>query len=254
MPPLRSRRPVIGAVAAVAALAAGAIVVRIGDDSAADSTPTRLTTQPAAASDEARPSPVAQVPAPLGASGDVEMPLDPSASRGDHSERGARQVAVDYLVTVRQRLVYLTPQAGREVLTAWSAPGVAATVLEGEVTEATTIRERLAADGGDVWWVVAPLAIRVDAYTGERARVAVWLTALIASGANPEVSGEATQPMVRFQIDTVELVWSRDRWTVWSTTSVDGPTPMLAPSQPIATAEAFVTSLDGFGLIRRHRS
>jgi hypothetical protein len=187
-----------------------------------------------------------------GAVGDVEVPLDPSGARGVQSEDGARQSAVDYVSTVRQRLVYLADDVGREVLTAWAAPGVSGTSIDSLLQQAAMLRSGLAADGGDVWWVVSPLASRVDAYSGERARVSVWLSSVIGAGADPAVSAESTQPMVRFQTDTVELVWSSDRWTVWATTSVDGPTPMTAPSMVIASPEVFITRMDGFSLIRRH--
>lgn len=159
---------------------------------------------------------------------------------------------MDYLVTVQQRLVYLTPERGREVLAEWAATGVSPASIDRDVDEAASIRNRLAEDGGQIWWVVAPLATRVDAYSADRVRVSVWSLSLIASGADRAVSREATQPMARFDVATVELVWEHDRWSVWSTTRVDGPTPMLAPSQPIATPDEFMSVLDGFGLVRKH--
>lgn len=256
---LPSRRAAVVAAACAAALIAGAVVVRASGrgDSASTSTtpPTTAAFTPAESvvgTDAEAAVPATTTTVALAAVGDVEIPLDPSGARADQSENGVRQVAVDYLVTVRQRLVYLTEQAGTEVLTAWAAPGVAAGTIEREVTEAAALRGRLTADGGQVWWVVSPLAIRVEAYAPDRARVSVWQTSIIASGADPAVSTEATQPMVRFQTDTVELVWSQDHWTVWSTTSTEGPTPMLAPSLAIATPDVFMSSLAGFGLIRRH--
>lgn len=257
---LPSRRVAVITAICATALVAGSIVVRAaggGDNSASTSTvpPSTSVTAPVASGDgtvTAATVPATTTTAALAAVGDVEIPIDPSGARTDRSEDGVRQVAVDYLVTVRQRLVYLTEEAGTEVIAAWAAPGVASGTIERDVTEAAALRGRLTADGGQVWWVVSPLAIRVEAYSPDRARVSVWQTSVIASGADPAVSTEATQPMARFQTDTVELVWSDDRWTVWSTTSTDGPTPMLAPSLAIATPDVFMSSLDGFGLIRRH--
>jgi hypothetical protein len=255
-----TRRTALIVAVCVAALAAGAIVVRAsgpGDESADLPPPPRGTpSTPSTDPDDASltPTVVASTTVERGMVGDVEIPVDPSGARSDRSEDGARQAALDYLVTVRQRLVYLTPEAGNDVLTAWAAPGVSAASISRDVDEAAALRGRLAEDGGQVWWVVSPLAIRVDAYSPERVRVAVWQTSVIASGADPDVSAEATQPMVRFQTDTVELVWDVDRWAVWAVTSTDGPTPMLAPSLGIATPDAFLSTLDGFGLIRRHEA
>jgi hypothetical protein len=245
-------------VVLVVTVAAGAVVTRVSSPDTATSTATSPSVLTAAEpdGDGSVPAPALSPPPPtvpsLGAAGDVELPLDPSAARGDHSEAGARQAGVDYVGTVRQRLVYLDTAAARDVLTGWAAPGVSPEMIDHDVSEAAAIRQHLAADGGSVWWVVSPLAVRVDAYSLQRARVAVWLATVVASGAYPAVSTEAMAPMIRFQVDTVELVWADGRWTVWSTTSVDGPAPMLAPSLIVATNDLFLSSLDGFALIRSH--
>jgi hypothetical protein len=254
-----AHRGATAGVVLMVTVAAGAVVARVSSPDTASSTAASPSVLTAAEpdGDGSVPAPALSSPPPtvpsLGAAGDVELPLDPSAARGDHSEAGARQAAVDYLATVRQRLVYLDATASRDVLAAWAAPGVSPQVIDHDVSEAAAIRHRLAADGGAVWWVVSPLAVRLDAYSPQRARVAVWLVTVVASGADPAVSTEATAPMVRFQVDTVELVWAAGRWTVWSTTSVDGPAPMIAPSLIVATNDLFLSSLDGFGLIRSHR-
>lgn len=262
----RRRNVAIGSAAALILLVVGAIVVR-RDSGAADQAASRPTV-PATTTVTAASSPGSGPAAPAvtvegsaavtavllgrGEIGDVEVPVDPSGARGRQNEDGARQSAIDYVSTVRQRLVYLTGEYGRQVLTDWASPGVAATAIDSELAQAEMLRSGLSADGGDVWWLVSPLATRVDAYSGERARVSVWLSSVIGAGADPAVSSESTQPMVRYQTDTVELVWSSERWTVWSTTSVDGPTPMLAPSMVVATPEVFITSMDGFSLVRTH--
>jgi hypothetical protein len=255
---LCAHRGATAGVVLVVTVAAGAVVTRVSSPDTATSTATSPSVPTAAESDGDGSVPASALSSPptvpsLGAAGDVELPLDPSTARGDRSEAGARQAAVDYLATVRQRLVYLDAAASRDVLAAWAAPGVSPQVIDHDVSEAAAIRHRLAADGGAVWWVVSPLAVRVDAYSPQRAQVAVWLATVVASGADPAVSTEATAPMVRFQVDTVELVWAAGRWTVWSTASVDGPAPMIAPSLIVATNDLFLSSLDGFGLIRSHR-
>jgi hypothetical protein len=260
----RHRRQLIIGSLSVVLLVAGAIMLRLsGNGSAADSSPdapSATTTPPPSTTNASAPSADNQPAAPAGSTttpargavGDVEVPLDPSGARTTRSEAGTRQAAIDYLSTVRQRLVYLNEETGRLVLADWAAPGVAVTSIDGELEQAAMLRNGLSADGGDVWWIVSPLAARVDAYSGDRARVSVWLSSVIGAGADPHASNESTQPMSRYQTDTVELVWADGRWTVWATSSVDGPTPMTAPSSVIVTPEAFITSMSGFSLIRRH--
>lgn len=265
----RLRGSLIGCAIAIVLLVVAAVVVRAtsaGDDDS--SAPPSIPPPPSTVAAAVLPGSSGDVPsdsvslttlvpvstvAAQGTPGDVEVPVDPSGVRSDRGEAAARQAAIDYVTTVRQRLVYLTETAGQEVLVDWAAPGVSEATIAGEVDQAAMIRGQLSADGGEVWWLVSPLASRVDANSGGRVRVAVWLSAVVGAGADPSLSNQSTQPMVRFQTDTVELVWAEGRWTVWSVTSVDGPTPMVAPSQGVTTAEAFITSMDGFSLIRRHQ-
>lgn len=263
-------RTVVGGIVAGVLVVGGGLVFRLatGDDpptaseaasvpSPANPTATAVSATAPDGSDAsavALPPPTASTGSSVGRGepGDVELPIDPSNSRTVATRAGARQSGVDYVATVRQRLVYLTDVAGRQVLEAWTAPG-ADGLVDTELDQAAGIRATLAADGGDVWWVVSPLAVRVDGFGGDRARVSVWLSSLVGSGVDPAVSVTATQPMVRFQIDTVELVWTGERWAVWSITSVDGPTPMTAPSSQIATPDGFITAVEGFEPIREHR-
>lgn len=253
------RRTQLAVALGVAALAAGIVVFRLTDQPDT-SPPPPTSTPPPPASVVTEPEPAthstadapASTAAPAGSDGEG-LPIDPSNTRRTATAEGARRSAIDYLSTVRQRLVYLTDDAARELLGAWIAPGAAVTLVDAELTEATTIRTTLAADGGEVWWLVTPLATRIDAIDGDRARVSVWLTTIAASGVDPTVSDTAIQPMVRFQIDTVELIWTETAgWSVWSITSVDGPTPMTAPSSQLATIDTFIGGLDGFTPTRSH--
>lgn len=182
-----------------------------------------------------------------------EVPVDPSGARTVATADGARQSVVDYVSTVRQRLAYMTDSSARAVLSAWIAPGAAPTLVESELAQAAAVRDVLSATGGGVWWLVTPLATRLDAIDGDRARVSVWLASIAASGPNPTLPTAGIQPMVRFQTDTVEIVWSDDGWQVWSITSIDGPTPMTTPSAQIATVDTFLAGLDGYRPMRSHQ-
>lgn len=256
-------RTVAAGVFVVASLIAGAVIYRTTtpDTTAGTSIPNPPTpvpvVAPAVAGDEVGEAPDSTVvqgdgSVPLVGSG-VEVPIDPSGARTHATAEGARQSAIDFVSTVRQRLPYITESSARSVLEAWIAPGAAPTLVGSELAQAAGIRDVLGAGGGDMWWLVTPLAARIDALDGERARVSVWLAAIAASGTNTAVSTMGVQPMVRFQTDTVELVWADGAWRVWSITSIDGPTPMTAPSATIATVDIFVAHLDGFAPLWSHR-
>jgi hypothetical protein len=242
-------RPIRLIAASVVLLGAsvGTAVVRgAADDTSA--APTTMSTSPP--SEDSRPATVA-APSSMLDPAALATPTDPSGARRGNSEAGARRAALDYLVTVRQRVVYLATPAAETVVRDWAAAGVDESVIAADVAAANQLREALAANDGQVWWVVAPLSARVAAYDGRRARVSVWIVSVAASGAGND-AGAAVTPTARYQIETVELIWDEGRWSVWAVDSDDGPAPMLAPSQTPASPAAFVAALDGFSLLKAH--
>jgi hypothetical protein len=104
----------------------------------------------------------------------------------------------------------------------------------------------LAAGQGDTWWSIAPLAVRVDAYDHDRARVSVWVVRVLSrAGVAAAQSSWVTT--------TLELVWERDDWRVWSSADAQGPTPVLDGADPPSTAAGLNERLQGFELIKDHR-
>ena len=103
---------------------------------------------------------------------------------------------------------------------------------------------------GQVWWIASPLAVRVVTVTDERARVDVWLTRVIASGAN---DGPGVVPAVSWTTSTVDLVWTDPRgWSVESVTDTPGPVPMTQATAQPATSAEFTGRLAGFELVKEH--
>jgi hypothetical protein len=244
-----------------AALVAAALVTRTSDTDG--SAPAASSTVPAGESASASAA-GATVPddvtgaqegsADRGDPSRLDFPMDPSGARRDRSEQGVRQVGLDYFGTVQQRFMYLAPSAGRELLDGWRARGVADAELERTVERFEALRSMLTAAGGDVWWVATPLAVRVEAFDPERARVSVWTATVTASGADPTTGGEVVVPIVDFRISTVELLWSVDAgWSVWEVSDVAGPVPMLAPQATQSAPAEFIARLDGFSLVKEHR-
>lgn len=241
----------VAIAAAVALVAAGLLVRRSGPD--AVSTPTTAAADTVADPVDLRSSSSTVTPA-SGSSSRLEMPVDPSGSRQVRSEAGARQTAIDYLSTVKQRFLYLAPEPGRGLLEAWRAPGVTDRELTIGVEQFHRLRDALSAAGGEVWWVVSPLAVKVEAYDHDRARVAVWTATVLAAGAAPGVDATVPAPSVFFRTGAVDLVWvSGSGWSVWSASDSPGPVPMLAPEDPPSSPPEFLAALAGFGLVREHR-
>jgi hypothetical protein len=247
---------VASAVALV--LVAGGLLFRStgdGPDAAAapDPTPAPSVGVTAAADDDGTATTAASTSTPA----DVErlgVPLDPSGARRDRSKDGARQSAIDYLSTVKQRFMYLSRDAGLGLLEGWRAPGVPDSELLIGVEQFGRIRDALSAAGGQVWWVVSPLAVKVEAYEPDRARVAVWTATVMASGAAPGTDATVAVPSVNFRTGTVELVWTDEHgWSVWSASDAAGPVPMSAPGNPPSAPGEFLAALDGFGLVKEHR-
>jgi len=245
---LRGRRGVHLVIASLAllGLTIGTFLVRAGDDPSPSAQPTTTITTAAASRDDATSTPIVTI-----STAALDMPTDPSGARTDQSELGARRSALDYATTVRQRIVYLTADAGGEVLTDWAASGVDPSVIASDVTGAAATRDALSANGGQVWWSVAPLGIQVEAYTPGRAEVSVWTVTVGAGGADTD-HDQAVVPIAHYQTVTVDLQWDGSRWTVWSTSTTDGPAPMLAPSQTPADPAEFLTALGTFELIKEH--
>jgi hypothetical protein len=239
----------LGASVVLLAVTVGTALVRGVADGTSAATETTSTST--ASAGETNRAATVSVPSSTPDPAALATPTDPSGARRVHSQAGARRAALDYLVTVRQRVVYLATPAAETVVRDWAAAGVADSVISADVAAATQLREALAANGGQVWWVVAPLSARVAAYDGRRARVSVWMVSVAASGAGNDAATAVT-PTARYQIETIELIWDQDRWSVWAVDSDDGPAPMLAPSQTPASPAAFIATLEGFSLLKAH--
>lgn len=180
------------------------------------------------------------------------VPVDPSGARGDRSESGARQSALDFAGTVQQRLLYLTDDAAAGLLMSWS-DDVTPAELESDVEDLATLRQTLTAGGGDVWWSVTPIASHVDAYDDDRARVSVWVVQVVGSDVDPRLGGEAIAPTVDFRTTSIDLVWGNvDGWSVWNASSTPGPVPMMVATSTMSAPTEFMDALGDFALTREH--
>ena len=161
-------------------------------------------------------------------------PVGFSQTRG-----GARAAAIAYTATLSQQLLYLEPDAAERAVRAVAAEASADTLVSDTLAALQAAREPLAEGSGATWWVVEPLATKVEAYSAQRARVSVWMVRVLS---RPGV----VVPQSSWVTDTVELVWEAGDWRLWSDESSPGPTPVLDGSDLPASAAELDAELTGF--------
>jgi len=154
------------------------------------------------------------------------------------TEAGARDTAIA-LATASQDWLYMTDEqidrSVRAVATASAGP----TLSRETVAELRTAREALAKTTGRVWWLVRPLASRVDRFDATAARVVVWTVTVLSAS-------EVALPQADWLRVTVDLVWVDDAWRLHAIDDVPGPTPMTATKDRPWQAEPFDDALRGF--------
>jgi len=190
---------------------------------------------------EAPPPPLVEKAArPLGPGPTGEVNGAPAGFA--HTQDGARSAAISFTATLSQRLLYLDPADGEAAVTAAAAKASADTLAADAATALAAAREPLGNGEGTTWWVVAPLATKIEAYDLDRARVSVWLVRVLSQ---PGV----VVPQSSWVTDTVELVWERGDWHLWADDSAAGPTPVLDGSDLPASAGELDSELSGFELV-----
>jgi hypothetical protein len=116
----------------------------------------------------------------------------------------------------------------------------AASRLSGEVTaEVRLLRDALLASPGPVWWVVRPLAAKVESYSSEQARVGVWVVGVLSAA-------DVAVPQSHWVTVTVVLRWTGGAWRVDAVTERPGPTPVLDASDEPWLPEDLAATLAGF--------
>ena len=93
------------------------------------------------------------------------------------------------------------------------------------IDEVRLLRDQLREASGTVWYIVSPLATKLDSYSESHAVVRVWLVRVLSA------DGVAV-PQSGWQTLTLELAWDGG-WRVAGADEAEGPTPQLeAGSQP----------------------
>jgi|APTNR8051073442_1049403.scaffolds.fasta_scaffold10611_3 hypothetical protein len=225
--PAPKRGTVVLAAIATVMLVAGVTVTRFfgGGDDRTEST--------AAESQEPTPRPSA----PAGGSG-------PSLERAGldvgfaADQDGAVAAAVSY-ATASQRWLYFTDDEIRDAIAEIATPVAAPRMADEIVLEVSTAREQLGASPGRIWWLVRPLAWRVEHHDADDARVSVWVVTILSAA-------EVAAPQSEFRTVTLDLAWVDGDWRVDGVRDAPGPTPLSGPQDQPWDAVPFDDALDGF--------
>ncbi|MGH9164380.1 MAG: hypothetical protein ACRDZW_02560, partial [Acidimicrobiales bacterium] len=166
------------------------------------------------------PGPAGRRPAPpsVSAEGPRSGPASGSAQERDRTEQGARATAITY-ATASQDWLYLSDgqvdRSVRAITTASAGPSLARET----VAEMRTARDALAKSPGRVWWLVRPLATKVERFDPASARVVVWTVTILSAS-------DVALPQADWARVAVDLVWVDGVWRLQAIDDVPGPTPM----------------------------
>jgi hypothetical protein len=151
---------------------------------------------------------------------------------------GAVAAAVSY-ATASQRWLYFTNDEIRAAVAEIATPVAAPRMADEVVLEVSTAREQLGASPGRIWWLVRPLAWRVEHHDADDARVSVWVVTILSAA-------EVAAPQSEFMTVTLDLAWADGDWRVDGVRDAPGPTPLSGPQDQPWDAEPFDDALDGF--------
>ncbi|MGH9225181.1 MAG: hypothetical protein ACRD2W_15685 [Acidimicrobiales bacterium] len=154
------------------------------------------------------------------------------------SELGARQTAIAF-AAASQNWLYLKDddidRSVRAIATASAAP----TLSRETVAELRAARDALAKSPGRVWWIVRPLASRMERFDPGSARVVVWTVTVLSAA-------DVALPQADWMRVTVDLVWEGDGWRLQAINDVPGPTPIIGTKDRPWQPEPFDDALGGF--------
>jgi hypothetical protein len=161
-----------------------------------------------------------------------------SENAAEQSEDGAVSAALAYVVAP-QAWLYMTDDEIRSAVAGVAVAEVVDRLGTEVVGEVSAARIELANSAGPVWWIVHPLAWRVDSYDHTQATVSVWGFSLLSAA-------DVAIPQTEWATTTLELRWTQDTWRVASVTDTVGPTPAVGPKDQPWEPEPLDDALQGF--------
>jgi len=225
----RRSSKLVPALGAVAVFLAG-MVLRAQIDSPSAEAPSSTSLDPAVVQPTVTTSPDGSNGSATTSTADVQ--------RSEQTEDGSVAAALDLAVTP-QAWMYLSDDdlevRVRAVASAASADRLVAEIV-GEVSVA---RDALAHSPGRIWWLVRPLAWRVDTFRPQRAQVSVWTVSVLSAA-------DVAMPQSDWVTTTFDLAWEGAAWRLVATRDTPGPTPQLGGRDTAWEPEPFDETLAGF--------
>jgi len=190
--------------------------------------PTRSSTR-----DSSSPTPVAPA-VPRFGTGSAQAP----AQGLDRTEQGARTAAIGF-ATASQDWLYMTDEQIDRSVRAIATTSAGPSLSRETVADLRTARDALAKSPGRVWWLVRPLASRVERFDPAAARVVVWTVTILSAA-------DVALPQADWVRVAVDLSWEGDAWRLQAINDVPGPTPMTSTKDRPWQPEPFDDALAGF--------
>lgn len=207
----RRRWPTALAAVATVAIAAGVVLARTGSSAAPASAP------PAS---EVAPGP------------------EPAHPQAEATEEGAVDAALR-LAAAPQRWLYLTDAELSAAVREVASPRAVDRLVTDVTGEVALVRDALRQSTGRIWWVVRPLAWRVEELNGDRASVSVWTVSILSAS-------DVALPQSDWFTSRFDLEWAGGKWQLVATRDEPGPTPQLGGRDKAWQPEPFDDALAGF--------
>jgi hypothetical protein len=154
------------------------------------------------------------------------------------SADGAVAAAAAFVCT-GQAILSMDPLSVEDAVRQMATTSTADQQVADTLAKLRTARGALAEGTGATVYRQAAVAWRVESFTPDRARIAIWSVGVLArDGVAPPQAGWATS--------TFDLVWERNDWKVEREVIVPGPAPILDNSAAPATANQLISTLQGF--------
>jgi hypothetical protein len=177
------------------------------------------------------PQPALAGPGPAGLRAEVPVGFA-------RTEAGAVAAAASY-VTTGSTLLAMDLLAVEAAVRQMAAEDTADRQVEDALARIAATRSALAAGEGPIHFRQGCLAARVDAWTPQRAQVAVWNVGVLSRKA-------AAPPQAAWAVSSFDLVWEHGDWKIHAETINPGPAPIVNGSVTPATSEEFAAALAGF--------
>lgn len=174
---------------------------------------------------------------PPAAEAAAERPPGPPVA-SQRSEEGARAAAVTY-ATASQDWLYLSDEEIDRAVRAVATPAAATALSRETVVELRAARDALRQSPGRVWWLVRPLASRVERFEPTSARVVVWAVTVLSAS-------DVALPQAEWMRVAVDLAWLEGAWRIQAVADTPGPTPMTGVKDRPWQPEPLDAALDGF--------